>query len=497
MTYCVTVTNIKSNDFHRTTFNVTNLETNISEINADGFFYTPFNKQQNDYDRTGISTSKVSFCKKHIDDDKWFEENKKEKWNLEINSYKPYDCKIPQLTITVICDESLYKRIELSCNTDDQIQIHFEVIKWDKVDEDNDEYNSANARISNIEIRRENGFTKDTLIKFDIKDIENYLIRENCLNHSSGQVAEICKEFAESFRYIPSNINRSDLLDEINSLITSYRYTFHSKLNESDSLKIESYVEKYGFVFNAYVENISAEFEKITDKKEKYEAIRIFNNLWLSKDAQYIFRDGFPIGLGDATSIADEYIKLKYIHSITCERILLDVLISCEIGEYASSAQFNKNISTKALLSIPTGFYRYESILYKDKTIKDVIFETIFTSIFHIIGRIVSGLISWWISGLIAGENETAHIVLFGTMFAADTVLMGLYQNHKLKNDDKAESLKEEHYFNIIRNMCNLHSYTYFMDVKLIRHMLNQLSSSSVKFQHQIFQLISLIESRK
>lgn len=496
MTYSVTVSNLKKIHSHSTHFNIKNIETNTTEIIGDGFFFTPFNKDFNDFDRTGVSSSKVSFTLQHEDDAKWFESNKQEKWDLETISFKPYNCKIPQLTVNVICEKSLYEKIDLFCNSDSQVKIQFEVINWN-IDEDDENYTSAKARISNVKLHSNKEFSKLNLIDFEIRDIESYLLRKNCLNSSSGQVAEICKEFAESFRYVPTEASKDDLLDDINSLISSYRFTFQSHLDENDSVKIKNLNEKYGFELLAYSENHNAEFEKITDKKDRYEAIRIFNNLWITKKAENMFRDGFSIGSVDAESLADEYIKLKYVYSTTCERILLDILISCDIGEYASSAQFNKNISRSALVSIPVGFYKSDAISTASKSIKDLIIELIFTSIFHIIGRIISGLISWWISGLIAGDNETAHIILFGTMFAADTVLMGLYQNHKIKNDEKLESLKEEHYFNIIRNMCNLHYHSFFLDVKLMRHMLNQLASSSVKFQHQIFHIISLIESRK
>ena len=495
MTYCVTVTNIKLGGRHRSYFHDENLDVSTSEINADGFFDTPFNKESNDFDRTGVSSSKVSFVVEDIDDKKSLEKDKQEEWNLRLYSYRAYGCKIPQLTITVFCDEIFYKKLELSCGSDDQVQIRFEVMKWVEAGGANDGYTSVKAQITDIEIRSNNGFTKDALIDFEIKDIRNYLIRENCLNTDSGQVAEICKEFAESFRFVPANINRSELLDEVNSLIASYRSSFHSRLIESDVAKINLYSEKYGFEFNLYSNKLNAEFGKISDAKERYEVIRIFNNLWQTRSAEDMFKSGFPIGSGDAEALADEYIQLKYVYSITCEKILLDVLISCDIGDYADSAQFSGRISSSALLSIPAGFYKPEPSLAPNGGMKEAVIELVITSAFHIIGRIISGFISWWISGLIAGENETAHIVLFGTMFAADTVLMGLYQNHKLRNDGKDAS-KEEYYFNIIRGMCNLHHYSCFMDMKMIRYLLYQLASKGVKFKHQIFKITSKIESR-
>ena len=95
MTYCVTVANIKFDERHRTYFYDGNLEGSTSEINADGFFYTPFNKESNDFDRTGVSSSKVSFWVKGKDDKKSIEQDKKEEWNLRLNLYRVYGCKIP------------------------------------------------------------------------------------------------------------------------------------------------------------------------------------------------------------------------------------------------------------------------------------------------------------------------------------------------------------------------------------------------------------------
>ena len=173
------------------------------------------------------------------------------------------------------------------------------------------------------------------------------------------------------------------------------------------------------------------------------------------------------------------------------------MLISAQISDYAYIAQINQRISPQTLQSIQFGFYKPDSAEFKSKSLMGIAFEFLFNSTFHIAGRIISGLISWFISGLIAGNNETARIVLFGTMFAADTVLMGLYKNHKLKNDKQVDSEKEEYYFNLIKNMCTLHNSAFAMDVKLMRHMINELSSSGVSFQTELLQLLSAIEYRK
>ena len=458
-------------------------DSDVAKLFGNGIFFSPFNKENNDYDRNGVSTCKVNFhLKQGIDAD----------WDLEIHCYKEYDYQIEKLTIDVLCEKNLYEKLDKFSSSKNYVEITFKVIKWENFDESDEDssFQFAKAKIENILIESKENFHSLSLIDFEVLDIENYLIRRNCLN-SSGQVVDICKEFAQSFRQVPKHVDKNRLIKEIEALISSYRSTFHSHLNEKDNLKITTFSEKYGFELNAYSQNFSLEFEKITDKKDRYEAISIYNNLWNRRKAEDMFKNGFPITSGDAEFLADEYINLKYVHSPTCEKILLDVLISCYIGEYANSAEYNNFISSNALLSI--AFDTYKPKIETKKSLNDLVL----TSISHLIGRIISGLISWWISGLIAGNNETAHIILFGTMFAADTVLMGIYQNYNLKNEKNASASIEEQYFKIIQKMCHLHHYSYFMDAKIMRELIHQLSASNVKFQHQIFQIISLIEKRK
>jgi hypothetical protein len=493
MTYRISVSNIcKTESYTKYFDDELRNDSDVVKLLGNGIFYIPFNKENNDYDRNGVSTAKVSFHQKINDDKELLSENNTEKWNLLITSYKPYYSKLEQLTIDVICEKSLYEKIERFAENNNQIEISFNVIKWKNFDESEVEntFDIAKCKIEDFQISSIPNSNKLSFIDYEIIDIENYLIRKNCVN-SSGQIADICKEFAQSFRKVPAHIDKSRLIGEIESLIYNYRSTFHDYKNEKDKLHLASLLEKYGFELTAYSKSDELDFEKITEKKDRYEAIRIFNSLWNKKNVEDIFKNGYIFNSSDAVYIADEYIGLKYVYSITCERIIFDVLISCYIEEYSNSAQYSNNISSDALASITYGSYKpkLES--------KNSFVEFIVTSISHVFGRIISGLISWWISGLIAGNNETAHIILFGTMFAADTVLMGIYQNHKIKSEKNTASTIEEHYFNIIKNMCNLHYYSHYMDVKLMRHMLNKLSASNVKFQHQVFQLISLVESRK
>lgn len=499
MLYNVNVLNLCEEKNHSTNFELIKTHTDTSYFVGNGFFQSPFSKDKNDFDRTGLCSAKVIFKKKQGNAEQWIDKTTNREWNLQIYCYQQYGFKIPELVISVICEAELYEKIGHFVSDTTKISISFEVFNWENYEENLNEnsFNFALAKISNFDISSQSVFHSNVLADCQVKDIENYLIRTNCHNSSSGQVAEICKEFAESFRHVPTNINKNELLDGISSLIKSYRNTFHSHLNDEDEAKIKSFKEQYDFEFDAYGEKYAEEFKKITNKKDGFEAIKISNHLWSWRKAEYMFRNGYPFSSDEASYLTDEYLKLENIHSKTCERILFDVLLSSHISEYAYSAQINQFISIQALQSIQFGFYKPETTEFKSKSPLGIAFEFLFNSTFHLFGRVISGLISWFISGLIAGNNETARIVLFGTMFAADTVLMGLYKNHKLKNDKLVDSAKEEQYFNLIKNMCTLHSSAFVMDVKLMRHMLNELASSGVSVQLELLQLLSAIENRK
>jgi hypothetical protein len=500
MSYRISVSNICKIESHTKYFDSElRSDSDVVKLFGNGIFFTPFNKENNDYDGNGVSTATVNFHFQQNIDKQWFEKNKQEQWDLEIVSYKEYDNEIEQLTINVMCEKSLYEKLEKFSEHKNEISISFNVVKWENFEDKygNNSHQLIKAKIETFEISSQVNEPSYDSADYAVKDIENYLIRTNCFNTHSGQVAEICKEFAQSFRQVPTSVNKNKLLKEINSLIRIYRDTFHAHLNDDDAAKIKSFKEQYNFEFDAYVKNYTEEFKKITNKKDGYEAIRIFNNLWSWKKAENIFRNSYPLSLDEASFLAGEYINLKHIHSKTCERILFGVLISTDINEYAYSAQINQRISPQTLQLIQFGFYKQESSEFKSTSPLGIVSELLLNSTFHVVGRVISGLISWFISGLIAGNNETARIVLFGTMFAADTVLMGLYKNHKLKNDKQIASEKEEHYFNLIKNMCTLHNSALVMDLKLMRHMLNELASSGVTFQLELLQLLSAIEHRK
>jgi hypothetical protein len=467
-------------------------DSNKIKLIGNGVFLTPFNKIEGSLDKTGVSTAKVIFHSELDIKKLKIDKNKQEAWHLQIVSWRDYDDKIEEISIYVICEKTLYEKLDKFAANENQIEISFDIIEHDSNDNADSykPYETFIAKIEDFKISTEKNSKKLDFKDFEIVDIKNYLIERNCFG-GFGQIKDICEEFSKSFHQMPSRVDKNEMIWKIESFISSLRSIFHNHLDNYNELKIKSFSEKYQYELSNNNELSKINLNKITDEKDRNEAIKIYNNIWSRRKAEDIFRKGFPIDANTAESIAKEYIDLKYVQSTTCEKILLDVLISSSIAEYAMVGQINNKISAEALLSI-----EYDS--YKPKLGFKISFtEFIFISLSSLTGRIFSGLISWWISGLIAGDNETAHIILFGTMFAADTVLLGMYQNNEFKRDKESSYFDEKRHFDILKNMCNLHYYSSVIDTTLMRYMLNQLSSSGVRFQNQIFQIISLIETRK
>jgi len=333
------------------------------------------------------------------------------------------------------------------------------------------------------------------LIDYEVRDIEDYLLRENCLNLHEGQVSDICKEFANSFRSVPVGVNKGELLDSINSLIASFRFTFHRNLDSDGIVKLKPFSEKTGFPVSTYVEGIDNRLKVKRDGERRDEALRIYNHLWSIKSADNVILADFPFAPDEARYLADKYLELDCVFSVTCERILLDLLIISDINEYLHTASLKTNIAAAVFPTIPLKNYRDEYFLAKEKHIKfnEKIFWVIFIGVNLISGGLSWGLSLFW-TWVIAKNSETLKFWLFGAIYATLAHLWVMKHIIQNQNEDKRIRVSEEDCFNVLKNMCNLHYYVHLMDVKLSRHMLNLLATSGIKLQRQVIQIISLNE---
>lgn len=390
--------------------------------------------------------------------------------------------------VLLLCSDTFFEKIRKNNIDGNLIQVSIKLSEFIE----HDYYDKVSkAEVEQVTLNNNSKDFESNLIDKEIEDIKNYLRKKNCVG-KYGQVADICSEFAESFRHISKKESKFDLIDEVTSLISSFRFTLHSALSTQDSDFISSLKEKYDFNIHPYDRDFEIEFAKLTDTKECSKAIAIHNHLWTTKKAEKMFSDGFPFGVGDAESLADDYLKLKFVKSEIIEKIIIDLLIATTIGEKTSSFQYHKQISVKTLLSIPMGFYRKENnSKFSDMKMKEaIILCSTFLGI-HLFLKVIFGLFEWWFSGLIAGDNETAHIILFGILFATDSILTYFYQSSDDKNfvTDVPNSLDEKNFY-LLRDLCNLHTLIDSYKSSSFKSLLHKISNDGTIFPISLYSIV-------
>lgn len=353
--------------------------------------------------------------------------------------------------------------------TKQYVAIHLEAEAYDKLfassqanieislvtksfDTDNDRFNHIDLEIKKIETSNTSGI-RDGLKRQRIEDVSNFLIKTNCAGAYGGQLVTICKEFAESFGSIKSEYKCNELLREINELIGLIRWTFQSEVDR-DSEEFEKYLATL-------------------EGRDKRDALTKHANFSKTKSHFDILKDGNDFSLSDVNCVTYDYFKLG-IKSATLENILLEMLLACQIGEVASSYKFSGLLSTNTVLNAAGGVYKEE---IKSQTAKLV---------GSIIGWIVGIAFSWWISGLVAGDNDTARIVLFGIFYATSSIYALAYQN---KTNQK-ETNSEEKYFNLLSRLCHIYAQRLTEDRNLLKHLMYKLEEDGIAFELSIHKLL-------
>ena len=390
--------------------------------------------------------------------------------------------------VEISCSNTLYEKFKKNNFDENLIKVNIELSEFIG---DDSRHKVAEAKVEQVIFDKNSKNYDEKLVEKEIGDIKLFLKNKNCMG-TSGQVADICNEFAESFRQLTKNDKKIDLIDDITNLISNYRFYFHAVLSAKDSDFIASLKEKYDFNIHPNNDDFKFEFAKITDKKDYNKALYIFDHLWTKRRAGQIFKDGYPFGVDSAQGLAYDYLKLKYVGSEIIEKILIDLLIATTIVEKASSLQYHKQISVKTLLSVSMGFYKKEyNSMFVDMKFKDLI---ILSSAFlgmHLLFKVISSLFYWWLSGLIAGDNETARIILFGILFAADWIIT--YINHKSEDKilgtDIPGKLDEKNFY-LLRNLCNLHEMIDSYKTSFFKTLLHQASKDGTLFPNSLYLIV-------
>lgn len=390
--------------------------------------------------------------------------------------------------VDIFCSNTLYEKFKKNNFDENLIKVNIELSEFI-----GDDYREkvAEAKVEQVIFDKNSKNYDEKLVEKEIGDIKLFLKDKNCMG-TSGQVADICSEFAESFRQVSKNENKSDLIDAITNLISKYRSSFHGVLSAKDTDFIGSLKEKYDFNIYPNNDDFKIEFTKLTDKKDLHKAIKIFDHLWTARQVEKMFKDGYPFSVDNAQELAHEYLKLKYVGSEIIEKILIDLLVASTIAEKASSLQYNKQISVKTLLSIPIGFYKKENnSMLVDMKFKDLIILSAAFLGMHLLLKLILGLFYWWFSGLIAGDNETARIILFGLLFATDSILTYIHylSEDKILGTDVPTKLDERNFY-LIRNLCNLHGMIDSYKSSSFKNLLYQLSKDGILFPNSLYSIV-------
>jgi len=384
--------------------------------------------------------------------------------------------------MTIACTEELFSALKQASADKSELRIKFYKDDWK---EDEERYVS-HCRVADIEI-----LPSTTIPQWfeerRIRHVENYLLSTLCGGRSDGQIPTICSQFAQAFVNPTLFKKRKEVVESIIELISSIKWMLElekSKLRveieEDDDLELAKLFTLRGLEFDA-------QFQKITDEKKKRDLLTEYNSFWKRADAVAMFNDGFNWVGGEFPMLAEDYLKIESINSPYLNQILVDGLISRDIAELASHFQYNNKMSSAAILAVRNGVYNKSDLEIKDKSFVSILVTSLSKSIGWFIGNLISGLFIWWLTSIIASDNEMAHYILFGTIFAASLIVTALNQS---KTIEAIKENREEFNFYILRDMCALHKQAEYMDAKLLRHLMYKLEERGVQLNHLIYKLI-------
>ena len=383
----------------------------------------------------------------------------------------------------VFCGEELFENLRKASSNFLEIRIRFELGEWDTNDSD---YYNSRCKIKVIEIHNPI-FTEAYYEDKRVRHVENYLLTELCGGKTNNQIPTICKEIAQAFSSTTVFAKRNELYESIIPFVNGIRWNFDA--NKSDLRKrIESSEDAdLRKLFWTDGDNFYDQLAKITNDKEKNDVLIEYNYFWKRVKAVDIFEKGYEWSGDQLTSIADDYLKIPFINSPTLNAILFDVLLYKDIADKASFLQYNGLITAEAILSVKTDEYVKSAVKVKNKSISQVFTITLVNSVIELLSIAFNGVLIWFFASILSGSNELAHYVLFGTLFSASFIVGNL---NKGKTTEAIKENKEEEKFYLLRDMCNLHTQSEFMNSGLLKHLMYKLEERGVLFNSYLYEIL-------
>jgi hypothetical protein len=458
-------------------------DTTSTELSGDMYFDREFiknNKQTKNY-MDGVLVGKIDFRLDDIQEDA--------DSFIYISSDSSYEDRFQHVRLYVACNSTLFESLILAAKNGNEVCVKFQINEWREKTEYSDSKYFADSRckVITVEILPPKTTNEDWFAKRRRREIEYHLLTEFCGGRTDGQIPTICKEFSVAFEKQENYNRRNEIIEQIRELIGSIRWTLELEksplrieIEEDDDLELCK-------LFTLSGEEFDTQLAKISDEKKKRDLLTEYNRFWKRAEAVAMFNNGFNWVGGEFPMLAEDYLKIESINSPYLNEILVDGLISRDIAETASHFQYNDKMSSAAILSVRNGVYDKSDLEIKNKSFIAVLVTSLSKSVGWLIGNLVSGLFIWWVTAFIASDNEMAHYILFGTIFAASLIVTALNQS---KTTEAIKESREEFNFYILRDMCALHKQAEYMDTKLLRHLMYKLEERGVQINQLVYKIL-------
>ena len=400
------------------------------------------------------------------------------KWHLRYGSEE-------NVCLHVFCGEELFQNLRKAISDNLEIRLAFKIGEWE-VRETEDCIDSVNrTKVLDVEIKNPI-YTEEYYEVKRVRHVENHLLTEFCGGRSEGQIPAICKEISEAFSNSKIFSKREEIYELIIPIIDHIRFTpennksdLRKKIERSEDEDLRNLYWKVGDDFYKLL-------EKISEVEKKNQVLKEYNFFWEHIKAESIFEDGYKWNGEQLTVIAEDYLKIPYINSPTLNTILVDGILLKNIADKWKFLQFNGLISSEAILSIKSGYYNI-SFFNKNKSAIQVIKANLIDSTAYFFGILITGLFIWFLASLLSGNNELAQYVVFGALFSAFFIVSAI---NKITTVEPIKENNEKLNFYLLRDMCNIHTQSKYMNADLLKTLMYDLEKRGVLFSNYIYDLL-------
>jgi hypothetical protein len=404
----------------------------------------------------------------------------------ELHANDDYSMQI--FILEIYCSPLAFSNLKDSIENKNQITIQFNGVEWEqRIDLEH----GLNDYISNISIYEilflpPNNKPEKYFEDIRVADIQNYLLEELC-GCGDGQIPIICKEFSQNFKNQSVFNNRNILLEDIFDIVDHIKYYPSQKselrvaIEEDDDSELSKLFELKGDKFDV-------QLDKIKDKEQKRELLSEYNTFLKRINSFQMCEEVHGrYGFG-CDQVAHLYLGIPSIYSPFLNEILVNGLIGQDIFNTVNKFLYKDKMSLAAILYVSTEEpYNKTLVNNKNKTFLSIIgigFVGLLDKFLHIGLR---GVFIWFITLLLANDNVLAHYILFGTIFAADMIVTALNLS---KTDAVKQDNLDEFNFYILRDMCALHKQAFFLNTKLLRHLMYKIEERGVQLNHYIYEIL-------